>query len=462
MNQRSYPGLPLRPEPEDWVADRHFLLFGATLWVLGFAYPTLTSFGLTYRQMWLPLIAGAAWLIVRRFMLATAMFPQLNLGMILILAWAVLSSLWAPEAMYVLTQAISIVGISMLALAFSLAAWRPHRFESLLTRVTTLVLFASLVAGLLFPSFAVHQEDQFELLGSWKGVAYHKNGLGQIAAVGVMVWTYRWAVGKNQAGVCALGVGLSLLMLLKSRSSTSLLLAIIASSVLLMQLRPMVRVGRNGGAILSAAFITLAPLLVLVLLAASGGANSVAEGFANIFGKDATFSGRTFIWAEMLDEIALHPWLGFGFSSFWGDVLAQGPEAAAISLKLGWTVPNAHNGYLDVLNELGLIGLGLFLAFVFIHVRALSRLGRFDPGQAAMHRCLLIYIMLANLTETGWFHPITMTHVLAMYSSVEVSRQLFEHRLRALYRRQQEASAATVPNLQMVLDTVPAHRDRSA
>jgi exopolysaccharide production protein ExoQ len=57
--------------------------------------------------------------------------------------------------------------------------------------------------------------------------------------------------------------------------------------------------------------------------------------------------------------IAERPILGHGYSGFWNE---DSREVQYLWLKAGWRAPDSHNGYLDVLVELGPVGLILYLA----------------------------------------------------------------------------------------------------
>ena len=76
-------------------------------------------------------------------------------------------------------------------------------------------------------------------------------------------------------------------------------------------------------------------------------------------GKDATLTGRTQIWTAVLNQVALHPLTGFGFAAFWERTSVP---ALIIRKQTGWVVPTAHNGWLDLLVQVGWIGVGLFVA----------------------------------------------------------------------------------------------------
>jgi O-antigen ligase len=72
-------------------------------------------------------------------------------------------------------------------------------------------------------------------------------------------------------------------------------------------------------------------------------------------GRDETFTGRTWIWEAVIPEFKHMPWLGHGFQSFWTT------EWRAMVFGM----PYAHNGYLDILLELGVVGLALYTAWYY-------------------------------------------------------------------------------------------------
>ena len=80
-----------------------------------------------------------------------------------------------------------------------------------------------------------------------------------------------------------------------------------------------------------------------------------------IFGKDVTFTGRTDIWEYMFKEIQRHIVLGTGFQGFWTQ---ENPRVILLYKEFVWLPNESHNGYIDVLNELGIVGFGLFIMMI--------------------------------------------------------------------------------------------------
>src|SRR5690606_36617520 len=103
--------------------------------------------------------------------------------------------------------------------------------------------------------------------------------------------------------------------------------------------------------------------------------NEVAGPVAGLFGKSADLTGRTDIWDLVLLEAGKHPWAGIGYGAFW---LGMESPSQYIIDALYWIPLQAHNGYLDVYNELGVIGIAILSGFLIVHTVNLVRLLRVD------------------------------------------------------------------------------------
>jgi O-antigen ligase len=88
------------------------------------------------------------------------------------------------------------------------------------------------------------------------------------------------------------------------------------------------------------------------------------------FDRDPTLSARTLIWNYVIvSKIPAHPYLGYGKGTFWSsDILTSGFESAANHIP-----SHAHNGFLDLILEVGLIGFSIFLiVWSIAYIRAIN------------------------------------------------------------------------------------------
>ncbi|MEO0686150.1 MAG: O-antigen ligase family protein, partial [Cyanobacteria bacterium J06649_11] len=177
-------------------------------------------------------------------------------------------------------------------------------------------------------------------------------------------------------------------------------------------------------------FITL--LLSSVLLG-SFIVTAIASNSGTIFyslGKDATLSGRTVIWPLLINKIWQHPWLGYGYNTFWkggweGEVADIWRELIA-----GFEPPHAHNGFLEVCLDIGFVGLTIFLIwFIFTCLRSFLWLHKNKTIEGIAPIILLIHILLLSLTESYFMRGdiywlIYVSISLSMYRKAQPQRYL--------------------------------------
>jgi O-antigen ligase len=133
-----------------------------------------------------------------------------------------------------------------------------------------------------------------------------------------------------------------------------------------------------------------------------------------ILGRDSTFTGRTVLWNAILPVAFQHSLLGVGYGSFWIN--------PPISYSLSVMVNESHNGYLDVFVELGLLGLFLFLCFLFSFFRAarVALVSDFEPAAFAL--CLLLIILVHNILESSFLRPTNHMGAILFFLSILISR----------------------------------------
>jgi O-antigen ligase len=135
------------------------------------------------------------------------------------------------------------------------------------------------------------------------------------------------------------------------------------------------------------------------------------------YGKELTFSGRTYIWTASVDAIERRPLLGHGVGAlFWQEGIT--PETAEIWRQVGFPNTHAHNGALDLALQLGLVGLAVFAVLWFTTFGQAWRMLRTEPVLAGWVVTVLIAQMFMSLSEDvylgGWIGVLVMMKVLLM------------------------------------------------
>ena len=190
------------------------------------------------------------------------------------------------------------------------------------------------------------------------GIFPQKNVLGQVMATGVLATLHGIRVARRRY----LGKLFMLLVFLgmayASKSTTALMAALLFCGI-----SGFDSLWRKGSAarltgVIFAVF--LAPVLIVAVAA--------PDTFLEMIGKDPTLTGRTEIWAYVDKDIWMKPWLGWGYFVFWQ---LSNPYALEISNAMHWVVPNAHNGLLECLLNVGVLGTALF-AFILIRTIVLA------------------------------------------------------------------------------------------
>uniref|UniRef100_UPI0025D612A0 O-antigen ligase family protein n=1 Tax=uncultured Demequina sp. TaxID=693499 RepID=UPI0025D612A0 len=134
-----------------------------------------------------------------------------------------------------------------------------------------------------------------------------------------------------------------------------------------------------------------------------------AEIFS-LLGRDSDITSRTLIWQDVVDYAQARP-EGWGFVGYWP---IWSHPYSEIGTEVEWVRPtHAHNAFLDVWLQLGLIGLVLLLAMVVLLFGSTWRLvERAGPGDTFMPLgwvLLTVFLTLQALTESrllvegGWF-----------------------------------------------------------
>lgn len=273
--------------------------------------------------------------------------------------WAVVvlafvSVLWSAVPGFAFRRCLNMTASSGLGLYLA-CRYSQRRLLKLLGMATIVAIVCSVLIVLISPDLGI---DSASTNYGWKGVFVQKNTLARFMALGSFVFLFLALDSKRHRFVYWVSSALCACMIFAARSVTSALAIPILLGVI--WLFSFARSRSFWRVLTPTVFAGLGIACGLMLFVDS----------SNLFalvGRDSTMSGRLDIWDAVWPKIMAHPWLGYGYSSFWLGM--EGQSSADIWSLLRWPVPHSHNGFLDLVEELGVVGLGVFLAGFVMSVK---------------------------------------------------------------------------------------------
>jgi O-antigen ligase len=228
---------------------------------------------------------------------------------------------------------------------------------------------------------------------AWVGLFGQKNEFGRmvVLATSVILTAVRRSVGGALTAILVVLAALGLIIAAESMTSFVALVGMI----LLLQFAPTLRWSSRIRTVIQV-FSAVIAFPTLYLLRHYSGA------VLKMLGRNSSLTGRAKIWALSVSSIALKPILGYGYSAFW----SVSQEAMRIDVTLNWTVPHAHNAYIELALELGLVGLALYAAtYVVALWRAVGYMRADRRHSAKWPLVYLCFILLYSFTETTVLAP---------------------------------------------------------
>lgn len=276
---------------------------------------------------------------------------RLSWAPLLFVVWICLTVGWSVDAAASVTGALKIAIVTLLGVLVA-----HGRGFADLARVVSLaalwILGLSWIMAIALPSVGTSQE--MHETGALQGLFVHRNGLGYFAVLATV--TFYLSGWSSSGGERRFSRWLPLLMGLASvyASQSRTAWAVCGFAAVLGVLLALVGRMRKP---LSVPLVALLAVLV--------GAGSVAwtmfDELVVLLGRDPTLTGRTVIWEAVLGGIASRPLHGYGVGALWH----EGVDATADMWQLaGFPFYHAHNGYLDITAQAGVIGLALAMAVV--------------------------------------------------------------------------------------------------
>ena len=371
---------------------------------------------LTTKLQWGSLFLVAGVILYRHLPVALADLRRINPFLALILIWCVLSSIWSPLPGVTFKRAIQLYGIVMIGLSIQMADKPLHLLVNYLLYTLMCILGLSLFMSVAVPSVGI----DYQLGGAWRGALSQKNELGQVAAMSVLLWQVKAQIEKVNIKLLIFAMLFSFFMLVMSKSSTSMIITIFTSGTFHLLRKRRLNSDYSFTRVFLSLFclILLATYIFFIQESRFPTWSEISSPIAGIFGKGSDLTGRTDIWELVILEIHKHLVFGLGYGAFW-----LGPDSLSqfVIDALNWVPLQSHNGYLDILNEQGIIGLILCILTLLTQARKLILLSHKDRPQAAFWTAMLLVVIVTNFTESSLFRGFGFQNVFFIFSLLAVT-----------------------------------------
>lgn len=331
-----------------------------------------------------------------------------NWPILLFFAYCALSTTWSDYPDVAFKRWVKAMGDVVMVLIVVTDADPGAAIRKLLSRVGLVLLPVSVLLIKYFPVMGRAYTPEF---GYWQqmyiGVTASKNSLGELALIFGLAATWeltelfqdKSALNRGRR-LCVQGtiIAMVLWVFWTADSITSLSCFVLGAALLLVTASESFRSQ------------TLIHIVILAMVSAATLVILVAPNLLSILGRDPTLTGRTQIWSTVLD-VPVNRWTGTGFESFWlGDRMQR-------IWNLWWWHPNeAHNGYIEVLLNLGWVGISLLALLVIAGYKKILS-GLRDTSLARLELAYLLVAIVYSFTEAG-FRMLSLTWVFLLLAIV--------------------------------------------
>lgn len=244
----------------------------------------------------------------------------------------------------------------------------------------------------------------------WVGVATDKNALGMMCLIFGLASIYRFLTVYREP---------------KSRTRSRILLA---QGTLLLLTTYVIREADSAtafscfglaGTVMILSFLfpwARKPVMLHAMVALGVGIAfsalflNMGSGLVQDLGRESTLTGRTAIWSSAL-SLVHNPLLGAGFESFW-----IGPRLRQVENDIQQGVNQAHNGYIEIYLNLGLVGIACLATLIISGYRRIIFAARRQILAGSLRLAYLVVALAYDFTEGGFkmMHPVWIVFLFSI------------------------------------------------
>jgi O-antigen ligase len=316
--------------------------------------------------------------------------------------YLLISVLWASSSLVSFKRWLKDFGDIVVAMVILSDEHPVAVFKTVFIRCACLLIPLSLVFIRYFPDLGRRYNVHSGLMEA-TGVTFQKNSLGAMVLVSglILMWDLSKRLGRRAKGVkrveLLLLVGVLLIgayLLWVSDSKTATLCLAIGGGIILSERLPLLQ--QHTKRFVPYSIIAVLGFFVLVRVF------NIQELVLQSLGRDTTFTGRTDVWQTLLN-LKTNPIIGTGFCDIWSN-------ASYRKLMPDWVAFSAHNGYVEMYLDGGMVGVGLLVLMLLAVASKINRHLQKEDDYAILRFSVLLITAIYNFSESiygrispGWF-----------------------------------------------------------
>lgn len=344
----------------------------------------------------LSLFAASGLYLLKNWQIALKMLSPL---LIILLLWQFVTVFTSDYSAIAFRRYIFSITAIVTAMAWVILPENTQHFQKMIKYLSLFILLLSYFGVIFMPEISIHNMAEVTELvnaGSWRGHFSHKNIAGP--AMIVLIIYNLYLLRKEDFLIPAINIILATIFLIYSNNKTSIGLVLIALLV-----AQIIRTVRILPLQLLAFFI---PIGLMAALTIGTVLNLSLYDLVSSLISDPSFTGRTDVWKFAFEQLRAHPWIGFGFDTFWNmsNLVNGGYDIETWAARAG----HAHNGYINLALSSGIIGVILFAIWMLfsplLDYNRSQKNGN-DPALATMYLRIWVFMMLYANLESPFFAP---------------------------------------------------------
>ncbi|MFN6469767.1 MAG: O-antigen ligase family protein [Nostoc sp. SerVER01] len=353
----------------------------------------------------------------------------LDVSLLLLVAIFTLSYFWSASPENTLTFIRSVLRATFLGVYLA----SQYNYKELM-RLYIWMFALALVINWVFAFFAITTGQSFLAIAqsnnesSWKCLLAHKQFLGRMMMYAAVIFLLSTLTDKRWRWLKYIGLSLSVILLFLSKSKTAWVLFLFSLALL-----PIMKLVKLEYKTRTLIYVVLALIVgsISVLLV-----SNYEFIVVDILRKPPDFNGRFEIWRLTLESGIKRFWFGYGLNGFW-------PSEEGLSVVYntwGRSVINpnyvnllhAHNGFIDIFLQLGIVGLFLSMFnFVALLKRLINLINVTKSVESFWMLEFFVLWFLFQMTERSTF--LTPQTLYSMYLSIGLSTIIWQKRIKKNY-----------------------------